>query len=111
MDQAYGSDGPEAAEARRACDELKALLGVRPAKFTVSQRETARLALLWAEQYLDGYMNAIRDFDKAEFSSTLKQYRQIRAVRKLHFGKTLGEALCERAELVDAMALVQKCRN
>lgn len=108
MARAYGYEGPEAAEAKKSCVDLKAMQGLKPGKFNAEQREIARLALLWAEQYLFGYMNAIKDFDKTEFAVSRKHWRRIRQVRMEHFGKTKGEAMCQCAELVDVFDLLQR---
>ena len=101
MARVYGYEGPEAAEAEKACADLTALQGIPPAKFTAEQRESARLALVWGEQYLVGYIDALGESDKAELELSRKQRRQIRKVRFDHYGKTQGEVLTESAELVD----------
>lgn len=108
MHKAYGGLGPHAALAKKSCSELRALRGLRPSTFSANQRETARMALLWGEQYLQGYMDAVRGFDRAEFNQAQKQYRQIRAARLKHFGKTLGEVASEGATLVDVTELAQR---
>lgn len=114
MARVYGYEGPEAAEADKACSDLKALQGIPPAKFTAEQRECARLALVWGEQYLVGYIDALGDSDKAELELSRKQRRQIRKVRFHHYGKTQGEILTESSELVDireAIDVVRSMRN
>lgn len=103
MVQAFGGVGPDAQAARSACRDLRAVVGVSPARFTPSQRETARLALLWGEQYLEGYIDAIGASNPSELKLARKQRQQIRKVRLEHFGKTAMEAMSERAVKVDAM--------
>ncbi|MGB6104903.1 hypothetical protein [Diaphorobacter nitroreducens] len=102
--QAYGNEGAEAEEARKACAGLKGLVGLKPSKFEPSQLEIARLALLWGEQYLDGYIDAIGTTDKQELKISIRQRHQIRSARFKHFGKTGLEVMCENAVLVDAQA-------
>lgn len=111
MQKAYGGLGAQAQEAQQACRDLRALQGLRPSRYTPSQRETARMALLWGEQYLYGFMHAVKGFDRAEFARSLKQYRQIRAVRMQFFGKTHGEVLSENAVLVDVTDLARHLRK
>lgn len=94
-------DGAELEEARKACDDLKALAGVKVHKFTETQRETARLALCWAEQYLEGYIDALGSSDKQELEVSSKELRQIRAVRLEHFGLTANEAEIKTCTLVE----------
>ena len=106
--QAYGRMGPEAEAATQACSELLALVGIKPAKFSDSQRETARLALLWAEQYLDGYIDALGESSRQELKVARRQRMQIRKVRFEHFGSTALEVMFQQAVPVDAMSLVQR---
>lgn len=109
--QAYGNEGPEAEAARKACADLNAIVGLKPAKFAPGQRETARLALLWGEQYLDGYIDAIGISEKRELKASIRQRQQIRSVRFEHFGKTGLEVMCENAVLVDVQDyLAARCR-
>lgn len=103
MARAYGGTGPDAQAARKACRELRAIAGVKPARFKSNQRETARLALLWGEQYLDGYIDAIGESDPCELQLARRQRQQIRQVRFEHFGKTALEVMGERAVRVDAL--------
>ena len=107
MVQAYDGEGPDADEARQACIELNALKGIKPSKFTPEQRKTARMALLWAEQYLYGYMSAIVGIDAAEYAKSRKEWKQIRGVRLTHFGLTQLEGMLPRAELVDVEQICQ----
>lgn len=106
--QAYGRMGPEAEAATQACSDLLALVGIKPAKFSDFQRETARLALLWAEQYLDGYIDAIGESSRHELKVARRQRMQIREVRFKHFGSTALEVMFQQAVLVHAMSLVQR---
>lgn len=101
MAEAHGHEGPDAEAANRAVSDLQKLKGVRPAAFTAKQRETARMALLWGEQYLDGWLDAVKDSYKAEHDLARKQRHQIRAVRFKHFGMTRGEVETKDAVLVD----------
>ncbi len=103
MAEAYGRQGKEAEAAAAARKDLRALVGVSPSTFTAGQRETARMALLWAEQHLDGYIDAIKDSEPREKKTAVRQRHQLRRVRFQHFGRTLGEELCKRAVAVDAM--------
>lgn len=104
--QAYGRTGPEAAAIAQSCSDLLALLGIRTAQFTDAQRETARLALLWAEQYLDGYIDAPDDSSKHELKVARRQRMQIRKVRFEHFGPTALEVMLQKTVAVDALSLV-----
>lgn len=101
MAEAYGFEGQEADAAIQACRDMKMLRGVKPANFTANQRELARLALLWGEQYLQGFMEAVIDSDPAEFNLARKRHQQIRGVRFSHFGKTSIEAAMQNCSLVD----------
>lgn len=94
--RSYGYEGPVAEEAERACAELKALEGVKVSAFTAAQRETARLALCWAEQYLYGYIDALTESD-AEAKSMKKLMAQLRKVRLEHFGYTENETAIARS--------------
>ena len=91
MAEAYGYMGQEAEAAKKACADMLALLKVKPANFTTDQREAARMALLWGEQYLTGFMLAMMGSDEAEFALASKQRKQIRIVRFEHFGQTAIE--------------------
>lgn len=86
------TSGPDADAAHKACVDMRAIRGVKPSTFTAEQRETARMSLLWGEQYLAGFMDATGESDKAEFDLAKKQRQQIRRVRFEHFGNTVGEA-------------------
>lgn len=92
MAEAYGYVGPEADAAKQACVQIRALRGIRPSTFSLDQRETARMTLLWSEQYLRGFMEAVVDSDLAEFNLAQKQRNQIHQVRVEHFGQTVLEA-------------------
>ena len=106
--QAYGQMGPDAEAATQACSDLLALVGIKPAKFSDSQRETARLALLWAEQYLDGYIDALGESSRHELKIARRQRMQIRKARFDHFGATALEVMSQRAKAVDVMTLLRR---
>ncbi|MEG2048405.1 MULTISPECIES: hypothetical protein [Comamonas] len=55
------TSGPDADAAHKACVDMRAIRGVKPSTFTAEQRETARMSLLWGEQYLAGFMDATAD--------------------------------------------------
>lgn len=98
MARVYGDTGPAAEEAKKACADLRSLAGIKATKFTASQKETARLALCWADQYLFGYIDALNaKVDKDEVRAMTKQMEHIRAVRLHHFGFTANEASARRA--------------
>lgn len=101
MAEAHGFEGQDADAAMQACRDMKKLHGVKPATFTADQRELARMTLLWGEQYLQGFMEAVIDSDPAEFNLARKRRQQIRGVRFLHFGKTSIEAAMQNCSLVD----------
>jgi hypothetical protein len=103
MVAAYGGEGPEADESRALGKSFRDLIGLRPAAFTEEQKETARLALCYAEQHLDGYIAALNGFDKKEVAMARKQRQQICRVRREHFGKTWIEDACKGAVAVDVM--------
>lgn len=112
LSAAYANEGEEADAARDAYSKLRALIGVRPAMFNKEQRETARLALIWSEQYLDGYIDALKNSCTGELEVARRQRKQIRKVRFNHFGKTRLEAMCESTVLVDPhhyMTLQKRC--
>lgn len=92
----YDGEGPVASEAEKHCADLKVLASVKTSKFTPAQRETARLALCWAEQYFIGYADAQDESDKAEAKWSLKCREQIRKVRLKHFGFTETEVSKQR---------------
>lgn len=98
LSRVYDHEGSAAEEADKACEDLRALLGVKTQAFTAAQRQTARLALWWAEQYLYGYLDAL---DKSSYADEIrvskKQMLQIRKVRLQHFGHTDIEVFAQRA--------------
>ncbi|WP_155293141.1 hypothetical protein [Comamonas testosteroni] len=101
MARVYGDTGPAAEEANKACADLRRLKGIKASKYTASQKETARLALCWAEQYLFGYIDALNaKVDKDEVRAMTKQMEHVRAVRLHHFGFTANEASSMRATAV-----------
>lgn len=75
-------------------------MGQQATHFTVKQKETARLALCWAEQYLYGYLDALGSNGKTERAVTTRQMNQIRKVRLEHFGQTSKEASIARCVTV-----------
>lgn len=98
MARVHGDEGPTADEANKACADLRIIAGLNAPAFTPSQRETARLALCWAEQYLYEYIDALNpEADGAEVRAMTKQMTQIRAVRLHHFGLTDIESSARRA--------------
>lgn len=111
MEHAYGNQGPEADEARNARRDLQELQSHLASNLDAQQRETARLALVWAEQYLHGLMDAVKHADKREYATARKQMRRLRSVRMEHFGKTMIETMCEHAQLVDVYEAVNRIRK
>lgn len=91
MERAFDYEGEDAKAASEAVIYLQGLRGLSPANFTSEQREQARMALLWGEQYLSGLIDALGESDKAELVLALKHRRQIRSVRIRDYGNTLGE--------------------
>lgn len=89
-----------AQEAEAAREALRCLTGIKASAFDVKQRETARLALCWGEQYLEGYLDAVGDSCPFEASLAAKQKRQIRQVRLEHFGLTENEASISKCSSV-----------
>ena len=90
--RANDETGPAAQDAEKACDAIRKLNGVKVHTFSEAQRETARLVLCWAEQYLYGYIDALgKGSEKEEIRLSKKQMSQIRAVRLEHFGYTERE--------------------
>lgn len=96
----HGFAGADAAEAEKACDDMRAIAKLKVSQFSAAQRETARLALCWAEQYLYGYVDAQAQADKTEADLSRKQMKQIRKVRLDHFGATENEARIARCVTV-----------
>lgn len=95
-------EGSAAEEAEKACADLRALVGVKPKAFTDAQKETARLALCWADQYLYGYLDALgKGSDADEIRVCTKQRLQIRKVRLQHFGYTENEEFAKQADEVE----------
>lgn len=100
MARVHGYEGPAAKEASQACADLRALAGIKTANFSAAQKETARLALCWAEQYLYGYVDAQAHVNNSEAKKSHKQMNQIRKVRVDHFGLTANEASSARCTAV-----------
>lgn len=107
MAAAYGGEGPEAEEAIAMCKSLSSLKGVRVASFTTEQRELARLALCYAEQYLDGYIDATKGAYPKETQQARRKRMRIREVRFHHFGPTYIESMSKDGVLVDSLDYVR----
>nr|WP_158387883.1 hypothetical protein [Comamonas testosteroni] len=92
----YEFRGPQAREAEVACNDMRAIAGIKPSRLSAEQRETARLALCWAEQYLFGYLDALAGSNKAEARMSTNQLNLIRKARLEHFGATENEVAIAR---------------
>jgi hypothetical protein len=88
--QAYGSKGPEAEEALALKRGIEALRGKKLKALTDAQRETARLALLYAEQWEASLAEANEGLPDA--AEPLKDAETFRKMRLRLWGRTAMEA-------------------
>lgn len=104
---AYAGVGAEAEEARAAVRDLLALKGVKPSQMSAGQLDTARLALVWAEQHLD---EVVRCESGTVARDAWRLRKRLRAARLAQWGKTAFESYCENATTVDVMDCVTSGR-
>jgi hypothetical protein len=108
---AYNREGPDAAEALADAKRVQALSGKPFRKLSDEERETARLAFLYAEQWETSLADAQGRDNPKEREACELSARLFREFRLKEWGKTVLEDALETAPSVDILDLIhQKSR-
>lgn len=103
--EAYGNVGEDAEEALAEAKAIKALRGLRLRALSETQRETARLAFVFAEQWETGLADA--QAGAQERRASIEAARRFRTFRLQTWGQTEMEHQISQSILVDARSLAQ----